>query len=271
MLKDFYQKNQREIANAVRDFVDKDLYGELPELRGACSILVTGSVATNNYDHFSDIDLNILFATDEQVAKFSQSISKYKQHLREIGEPVQIHKPNTYQSIKATLATWQNDSLLREYAQALIVNDPQDQFLAIQQKFAYYPQEIYKEKIQWLFAEMNFQLKDRLEIGVARQDRYFCEIVKMNIVRLFLNTLLLLGHKYPSFDKHLYRDAKMILQEEVKLVDKLIGEKDLPQIQLETQQLKDRIETLLLAAQLIPKETDQYWIDLRPAYQVKLD
>ncbi len=271
MIEKFYDLNKKEIVALLQNFMEKDFYPRFPELKNNISIVATGSVATENYDKYSDVDLAIIFQSPEEAEKYLPKIKEYKKHIREIKEPIQVHRPTTYEEIKSELMTWQQDNLLREYSQAVIVDDPNNKFFEIQQKFLYYPEEVYQEKIWWLFAETVFQIKERLEISVARKDIYFSQVVKMQIVRLFLNTLLLLNKKWPAFDKHLYQDVrKMTKQYDISIVEKLITEQEIENLLPLVNQIKAQLEKLLLEAGLIKHETEQYWIDLRPKYQIKL-
>lgn len=256
----------------MHDFIEHKFYPHFPDLKNVISIIIVGSVATQNYDKYSDIDIEIIFPSRNKSLEYLPTIQEYKKHLHGTKEPIQIHKPTTYQEIQSELETWQEDHLLREYSQALIINDPENRFLRIQQQFIYYPEEIYKEKISWLFAETVFQITERLETALARNDVYFSEFVKLQIVRLFLNTLLLLNKKWPAFDKHLYRDVQKLTLAQGTFVisDTLltapITAKSLPLIY----QLKSEAEKRLLEAHLIKKESDQYWRNFRTKYQVKL-
>lgn len=271
MIEKFYDLNKKEIVALLQNFMEKDFYPRFPELKNNISVVATGSVATENYDKYSDVDLAIIFQSPEEAKNYLPKIKEYKKHIREIKEPIQVHTPTTYEEIKSDLMTWQQDNLLREYSQAVIVDDPDNKFFEIQQKFLYYPEEVYQEKISWLFAETVFQIKERLEISVARKDIYFSQVVKMQIVRLFLNTLLLLNKKWPAFDKHLYQDArKMTKQYDISIAEKLIAEQEIENLLPLVNQIKAQLEKLLLEAGLIKHETEQYWIDLRPKYQIKL-
>lgn len=271
MIENFYKLDKRGIADLVRNFVEQDFYSKFPELKDSVSIVATGSVATQNYDQYSDIDLAIIFQNAEEAGKYLPVIKEYKKHIREIKEPIQVHKPTTYEEIESELTTWQQDNLLREYSQALVIEDPNDRFLKIQERFLYYPEEIFQEKISWLFAETTFQIKERLEIAVARKDIYFCEVVKMQIVRLFLNTLLLLNKKWPAFDKHLYQDVrKMTKQYDISIVEKLIAEQEIEKLLPLVNQIKAQLEKLLLEANIIKHVTEKYWINISAKYQTKL-
>lgn len=271
MIENFYKVSRQEIVVLLQDFLEKDLYLLFPEFRHTASVIVIGSVATGVYDMYSDIDLVLLFQDQKELEDYRPKIKEYKQHLKELGVPIQVHTPVTYTQVESSLADWQDDSLLREYSQALIVHDPEDRFRTLQQKFSYYPGDVYQEKVRWLFAEIIFQSKERLEIAVARKDEYFCEVIKVHLVRLFMNTVLLLHRQWPSFDKHLYQDFKKVAtKDEVLLVTEFLFEKDVAKLSTFASQIKAYLETLLVEAKVIQKETDEYWIDARPKYQVKL-
>ncbi|MBM3272470.1 DUF4037 domain-containing protein [Candidatus Kaiserbacteria bacterium] len=271
MLAEFFKLDKKDIAPLLRTFVEQDFFSIFPELKDSVSIVATGSIATQNYDTYSDVDLAIIFNTKEQVEKYSPLIKEYKKHIRDTGEPIQVHTPTTFGEIESALITWKQDDLLREYSQALLIVDPSDAFLNLQRRFSYYPEEIYREKILWLFAETVFQIRERLDIAVAREDVYFCEVIKVQVVRLYFNTLLFLHKKWPAFDKHLYPDVRRAAPSPLLAVaEKLLAEQDMANLIPSANQAKIQLETLLLEANLIERETDQYWLDLRPRYQVKL-
>ncbi len=270
MLQTFYRFNKEAIVTLLQDFLEEDFYQEFPELRENASLIVTGSIATENYDRYSDVDLSIIFRNAAEVEKYLPRIKRYKKHIQEIKKPLQIHRPTTYNQIQAQLKTWEEDNLLRDYSQALIIHDPGDAFLQIQRAFAYYPQEIHREKVAWLFAEIIFQIKERLEITVTRRDPYFSQVVKMHIIRLFLNAHLLLEKKWPAFDKHAYQDVKRGSHYyALSIVDKLLAEQEGEAMLKLVNQMRQELERSLLEAHLIERKSEQYWLDLRPKYQVK--
>lgn len=61
VFKNFHNRNQLEITDLVKRFVQEDFFVSHPELQNLVSILITGSVASGFYDNKSDIDLTIVF------------------------------------------------------------------------------------------------------------------------------------------------------------------------------------------------------------------
>lgn len=272
MLDGFYRKKKSEIISLVRRFVISDFYKAFPVLKGRVSIIIVGSVATAHYDEHSDVDIEIFFPTKMMAKKYLPHIKKYKQHIRARKEPIQIHTPKVYNEIKKELLSWEYDDLLRVYSRALIVVDVRHRFRGMQKAIRWYPNTVYREKIKWLFAETIFQIEERFKIAVERKNRYFIEVVKLQIIRLFLNTVLLLHKTYPSFDKHLYKDVEKVRAAGsiMHIVDRLISERDIQQVSHLIAQGRDVIEQSLHRKRYITKKSDEYWIALRPRYQVKL-
>jgi predicted nucleotidyltransferase len=65
LFRNFYKKDQAEIAKLVHSFIVGDFFVIHPELKSKVSILITGSVASKHYDNKSDIDLTIIFPTEK--------------------------------------------------------------------------------------------------------------------------------------------------------------------------------------------------------------
>lgn len=273
MLERFYEQNREEVAILVKDFLTTDTYPRIPGLQDVATVIATGSVGSGNYDSYSDIDLKVIFPTAEALDEHRFVLKEYKEHIRESGEPIQLHTSAVIEDIKKSLSTWQDDDLSREMAQALVIVDPNGQFQKLMDDFRYYPETVHREKIRWLFAELILQIQERFEVAQARGDAYFCGVVRMNIIRIAFNTLLLLDMRWPSFDKHLYRDVQSLKAQQPDIfvsADALITENDLTRAATLIGEIRNHIEGRLIRDGFITKESDQYWIDLRPEFQVKL-
>ena len=67
MIEKFYDLNKKEIVALLQNFMEKDFYPRFPELKNNISVVATGSVATENYDKYSDVDLAIIFQSPEEA------------------------------------------------------------------------------------------------------------------------------------------------------------------------------------------------------------
>ncbi len=273
MFEDFHLKKLRQIARAVKTLFEKDFFVRYPELRGKISVLIVGSIATSNYDEYSDIDLDILFSNEKDFNTLVAKIKQYKKEIRKMDIPVQIHRPRTYKEIDSQLKGWERDGMLREYSQAVVVIDPKDKFKKIQSKYRWYPPKIFKEKLLWLFAEMIFEYEERSLTAVKRKDIYFGEITKLKIIKYLLTIILLINKRYPSFDKHLYQDVKKIksLPDGIlRAIDKAVGSHSLTNNEKNLGKVISLLESHLIKRKYITKQSRQYWIDLRPKYKVEM-
>lgn len=273
MLKNFYEKDQKEIRGLLIDFLNTDFYSTFPMLKGIVSIIVTGSVAYGRFDKYSDIDLKIIFQTKELADEHKVSFKEYKKHLEQLSIPVQLHTSAVYTDIDNALSTWDDDDMLREMSQALIIEDPYNTFHILQEKYAQYPEGVRKEKLKWLFSEIILQIEDRWKVAQGRNDIYYCSIIKMQIIRLACNTLLLLNKKYPSYDKHLYQDVSSLNETSLSflpIVDSILLESNLPKIAMQLNDIVIFIEDTLIEKGIVTKESREYWLGFRTSYTVKL-
>jgi len=274
MFRDFYTKSPEQIAAITRDFLEKDFFSKYPQLKDKISIIIIGSIATANYDKYSDIDLDVLFSDEKLADSLMAIIRKYKTELTDKNIPIQIHRPRTYQEIDSALKSWEKDGMLREYSQANIISDPKNRFKTIQAKYKWYPQDIFREKIMWLMAETIFAYEERYLVAVRRKDTYFGEVLKIKILKYLLTVLLMINKKYPAFDKHLYQDIKKITElprDFLKIVDKTIKSHSLAQNEKNLIKAIAIVENYLIKNNFIRKESRQYWIDLRPKYKVEIN
>lgn len=274
--KNFYKKDQKEIMGLVKIFLDKHFYVKFPNLRRKVSIIITGSIAISHYDEFSDIDINIIFANEQFLGKYKDDIGDYKKNdLIKLGVPLQIHSLETYDGIVKKCAGWNNDVALREFSTALIVDDPAQEFEKIQRKYRWYPPDVYKEKISWLFAELTFVLTDRYKIAIKRKDNFFSQLTKLKIVKLAFCTILFLNKKFAASDKHLYFAVKKLntpgSNSLLKLASKVMDKNNLDDDAHILDMIRNLIEKELINKKLIKKESELFWINYRPKYSVILD
>lgn len=270
MLEHFYQKTQPEIATLLRDFLDTHFYSEFPALKNSVIVIAIGSIGNGTYDEYSDIDLKIIFQSREIADEYKDKIKEHKQRLLKIMPVVQLHTSNVLEDIEDVLSAYKDDNLMREMSQALVVEDVNNIFKLLQEKYDHYPENILKEKLQWLFAEIVLEI-DRYKIAEKRNDAYFCEVIKLQVIKLTCTTLLMLNNKFPSFDKHLYRnisDIKTIPSEFLTTINNLLQENNISKNSALINQLRLITEDELTRKSIITKQSDKYWIDFRTNYNV---
>lgn len=245
-----------------------------PKWKNRISIVIEGSVAGGTYDAHSDIDLHLVVPARLKKTYSLDEVKAYKKHLRVLGEPVQIHAPTSYDEVQAKLEDWTADYALRESVRALIVVDPEDAFKRIQKFFQWYPKLIFKEKLNWLFAEAIFRYEDRFKVASKRSDLFFGEVNKLEIMRLLLNAYLLANKQFPAFDKHLMNDISRLSPVPTKLLgqsQRLLQAQDLRDMDRLLVELFETVESYCVEKRLMKQRSRQEWIDLRPSYQVKFE
>jgi predicted nucleotidyltransferase len=274
MFNEFWTKSPKQISKEIKIFLDSDFFIKFPELRKLTSVIIVGSIATSNYDEYSDIDLEVLFSDKIKPSKLQAMIQDYKKDLKKRKIQIQIHRPKMYKEIESDLKSWKNDGMLREYSQAIIVSDPKNLFKSIQSKYRKYPKDILKEKLQWLFAEMIFEFEERHAVAAKRNDTYFCEVLKIKIIKYLLIIELLVRGKYPSFDKHIFHDIekeKNLPLGFLQIVEKIIKSHGLTRNQKNLRKAIEIVESDLIKKKYITKETRDHWIDLRPKHKVEMN
>ncbi len=278
LFKSFHEKGREEIRDLAIQFVEQDFFSVFPQLKNEVSILITGSVAGGFQDKNSDIDFVVFFQKKEMFEKYKTLIIKeFRNQNRESKKaPLELHGENIklFEDVEGELSLWNKDWLLREIADAIILNDPGDAFENLQQKYSWYPDEIFREKMRWLFAEATFLIFDRYRVGMERKSFYYTESIKIKTLGLFLATLIMANHKYPKSEKHLELDVeklKNIFPEIRNMIRDILLEKENSKIFSLLCLLRKEIEKLLLNRKIITKEDENYWIGLRPAYRVELE
>ncbi len=273
MFEQFYTKSQKEIVRMVKDFMRRDFFPLFPKWKDQSSIIICGSVAAGRYDEWSDIDVRI-FVSKRVIAAYSSSaVKSYKQHLNSLHVPIQFHAPETFEHVEALLQDWSRDWYIRDYSQALIVEDTLGRFKSIQKKYRYYPSAIRKEKIEWLMAEAIFHLHKRFEVAAKRKNLLLCELTKLRIIRLLLNAYLLGNKKYPAFDKHLYAEVKALPDSRwiLTLIDDVLTQHDAQGVYEGLSKIREGLENFLLSKKLIKQRSEKEWIDLRPAHRIEFE
>lgn len=273
MLETFYERNREEVKDLILEFLNKDFYTTFPELKGVVIIIATGSVGSAKYDKYSDIDLKIIFPNREMISKYKDLFKEYKLHIRTIGEPIQLHTADVLVDIENKLELWSDDHLLREMSRALVIEDPKGEFADLQKKYYFYPQEIKEEKLRWLYAELILQIEDRWKTAKIRNSLYFCETIKIQVIKLVSAVFMIHNNHFPSYDKHLYQDVVSLdnLPEGfVKVVVTLLVEHEIDIVEGLLNDLRIYAEEVLLQNDVIGKDSNDYWLSYRAKYRVTL-
>lgn len=270
-LKNFYKFSQKEIADQFREFVEIDMFSRYPVLKNKISLIVTGSVPSGHYDEYSDIDTEFFYPNEKDREKINVIVKEYKTTLKERNIPVQFHPAKTFMELKKEhLAGWNNDDALREYSIALIVLDLHKSFEKIQSKIKWYPKDVLREKLQWLFSEAVFNFEDRFVTAIKRHNNLYTQSVRSTIIRLLGNALLMTNGHYPVYEKHLYTELKAFGEKDFcKKVDGLLLTTNTVEMYKKLQVLILLIEKRLTKDGWIKKETKEYWMTLRPKYRVE--
>lgn len=237
-----------------------------------------GSTATGDYDRHSDLDIMLIFHKKEVVKEYKCKIfDKYRASTSIFeGSRFEFHGKNmvSLDHVAETLSKYAADWKLAEYHSALILHDPENKFADLQKEYKWYPQDVYRAKLNWLFADASFHLYGRYATALNRNNLYYVEIIKMRIIKYLANALLLLEKQFPAPDKHLV-DALHKLpsksKEEISIINQLLESSDLDKNYKLLAKLHSSIETNLLKKNLIVKGSGKYWTFLAPQIKVDLE
>jgi len=278
VFKDYYKKSKAEITKLIKKFVDEDFFTVFPDLKDKVSIIVTGSVSHGKCDKESDIDLSIVFYNEEErkEKKFLIVDAFRDKNKVPLKKPIEIHGGNMYslQKLEEELSSWNKDWLLGEISQAIIIYDPSHKFEKLQIKYAWYPDKILKEKMNWLFSESTFLIFDRYQTASKRKNLYYTEVVKLKVLRLFMLSFILANKKYPHSDKHLVNDLRSLGKNGVVIaeqIENIIKKKNMSAIFDDLMIIRKKIEALLIKKSFIVKKDIDYWIGLRTTYKVIIE
>ncbi|MEI6649821.1 MAG: nucleotidyltransferase domain-containing protein [Candidatus Moraniibacteriota bacterium] len=278
LFQDFERKNRQEISELVKKFVVDDLFIAVPDLMKTASIIVTGSVANGTYDKDSDIDLTIIFYDEEGLLNGrGPLLNEFKgENLKTKKKPIELHGQSIvwFDRLHDDMKSWKKDWLLAEMKDALIIYDPENKIRLLQDEFDWYPDEIYREKMRWLFAEATFLLFDRYSIAMGRKSVYYSEMTKLKIVGHFMSCLLMLDRRYPKSVKHLQKDIlkiEHIPSEIIRCIDEVLVEREFGKIFDSLRLGRSMIEDILINRSLIRKESEEYWAGFRSEYMVEIE
>lgn len=277
VFKNFYKKDRTDITNLVQTFVENDFFVHFPKLKHTVAILITGSVASGFYDSESDINVNIIFPDQKSLKSNKKKIlDRFRdQCFRSLKKPIEIDPQNItyFQKLKTELESWEHDWMLREFADAIIIRDPNSEIEKLKEKMVFYPKDVYQEKIESMFAEASYLLLNRYKTGMKRNDIYYTETVKFKILRILMAGLIMGNHQYPTPDRHLYHEISKIKKraEIKKVIDQILRERNSRKAYTIMTQLWSTMEKELLKKKLIKKEDDLYWIGFRPKRHVEVE
>lgn len=126
MIENLSKHSLSSIKKQVQQTLVTDILNRFPKLKTQGSIVLIGSLSYGLYDDQSDIDLSIVMSEKLQQ-EYAPAIKAYKTELKRHNRQVQIFYTDTYEKTKA-LGDWHNDMLLRQYAYAIILHDPQKRY-----------------------------------------------------------------------------------------------------------------------------------------------
>jgi hypothetical protein len=258
------------VRKLMKWFLEEELFKECPEWRDHVSLLITGSVAEGAYDRYSDIDLSFFVTDGRHKSDFLPKLKAFKKVLWAREEPLQLHNFLTFDDLEEKLVR-NLDTAWREHSCAVILWDPHGKYREMRRKYRYFPREVWREKIVWLFAEAVFSFRERMLIAIKRRDYYYVETQKINVIRLLLNSILLANRKFPAFDKHLFERVATLESCPSQILSQaksLLKERNLPEVERGTEKFISLVEKYLLAKKLIRAESMVYWIRLRPKHEV---
>ncbi len=276
-IKTFYLLDRESITKLFQQVCDEIFFVDFPEFKNKATILIGGSIANGFYDEHSDIDLSFIFHKEKDFKRYKWLIfDKYRTKNSIFkGTSANIHGCNIryLDLVKEEFSTYAEDWRMKEYSAALVIHDPQKKFQALQKKYQWYTDNMYLEKIHWLFADTSFQIFDRYESAIKRNDQFYAECLKVRIIRNIGNALLLLNHEFPVNDKHLFHallKLKKKPSQEVSLIVKLLDTKDIKKIYKLLIKLRSLIEKKLLKAKFIKRKKPRDWVNVHPKHEVRI-
>ena len=262
---DFESLNQKEIIEKVNDFLHEDFLNRFPEIKDLVALIIVGSVANNDYDKFSDVDINVLLPE----AVDNKPYIEYKEELRRKGSQIELRFARNYEVLEKYL-NWNDDFILGEYQSCVVLQDPTERFSKLIQNFQWYPKDIFQNKIDWLFHKIKYSIHHELKALIERSDtnQFFLLVIKNRLIRYFLTAVRLVNNKYPVCDKRLYTTTLSLCTNDfgvLKLVDKLIQTSDRNEVNRIAIEVENKIENEFLTRGIITKQDLDTWL----RYQTK--
>lgn len=262
---DLESLNQKEIIEKVNDFLQTDFFNRFPEIKDTIALIIVGSVANNDYDKFSDVDINVLLPEDVDNKPYIE----YKEELRKKGSQIELRFARNYEVLEKYL-NWNDDFILGEYQNSIVLQDPTGRFNKLIQNFQWYPKDIFQNKIDWLFHEIKYSIHHELKSLIERSDsnQFFLLVIKNKLIRYFLTAVRLVNNKYPVHDKRLYTTTLNQCPSDfgiLKSIEELIQTSDRNEVNRIAVEIENKIENELFTKGIIAKQDLDTWL----RYQTK--
>lgn len=275
---DFHKKDAVEITALAKKFVESEIFEKFPIVRENASVILSGSVARGTFDEHSDIDLSIIFQEKKDWEEYKFKIlGEYKnENLQSKIAPIELHGQNItyFEKLDGELNEWKSDWLLGEIGSSLAIHDPNGGFEAFKNRYSWYPEEIYLEKLRGLFAEATFLVFERMQTALKRESFFYAESLKIRFLRYVMISYIMLGKRYPSSDKHLQKDFESLENLDAQMVEKVRAILEEKSISGSFELLKEilaELESALINARVIEKKDLVYWIGFRPKHKVETE
>lgn len=262
---DFSELSQKEIIDRTKDFLEKDFLTKFPQIKGQAALIIVGSVANDDYDKYSDVDVNVLLP--EEID--NRPLIEYKEQLRKEGSKIELRFARNYDILEKYL-NWNDDFILGEYQNCVILLDPTKRFAKLMKNFEWYPAEVYQNKLDWLYHEITYSVYKELEALLKRGDdnQFYVLVIKNKLIKYFLTAIRFLNNKYPVHDKRLYTTTVKQCPKDfgiMKHIDTLIQTNDKQEIYKTSEEVKTKLEKELITSNLLAKHDVEYWL----RYQTK--
>jgi predicted nucleotidyltransferase len=262
---DFGSLNQKEIIERVNEFLQKDFLGRFPEIKDIVALIVVGSIANDDYDKFSDVDINVLLPESVDNNPYVD----YKEELRSKGSQIELRFARNYEVLEKYL-NWNDDFILGEYQNCVVLHDPTNRFTKLIRNFQWYPKDILQNKIDWLIHEIKYSIHHELKSLIQRSDtsQFFLLVIKNKLIRYFLTMIRLYNNRFPVHDKRLYTTTIKQCPKDfgvLKLIDRLIKTSDRYEITKVATEIENKIEGELIYKGVIQKQNLDTWL----RYQTK--
>jgi len=127
---DLANPSQKDIIEKTKDFLQNDFFGKFPQIQNIAALIIVGSIANNDYDQYSDVDVNVLLP--EEVD--NKPLIEYKEELRKGGSKIELRFARNYEILEKYL-NWNDDFILGEYQNSIVLQDPTKRFTELIKRF----------------------------------------------------------------------------------------------------------------------------------------
>jgi predicted nucleotidyltransferase len=261
---DLSNLSQKEIVQKTNDFLRDDFLNKFNAIKDKVALIIVGSVANNDYDQYSDVDINVLLPEDID----NKPLIEYKEEIRKSGSKLELRFARNYEILEKYL-NWNDDFILGEYQNGIVLQDPTKRFTELLKKFEWYPSDVFQNKIDWLFHEITYSVYE-LDSLLKRGDKnqFYVLVIKNKLIRYFLTAVRLLNKKYPVHDKRLFTTTIKQCANDfgiLKYVGDLIITDDRQRIFKTAEEARTDLENYLLSSSLLTKQDTDCWL----RYQTK--